>query len=191
MKKLLVLLLVFAMLLSLVACGEENKSEKKESDQASTESQPTEPKGTTYDTGEFQVFIPDGWYAIPCTDVWAEEADVLDPTALHICKGGDNDFDIFTKPYIRIDHYDENTMMGKPDKEWYDDGVDLEPFTTGEHTWTGFSATTLGYPIVVLWAQEGGDEYQIAIYTDQEDGKISIDDADVQEILASITVNNP
>ena len=80
--------------------------------------------------------------------------------------------------------------MGKPDKEWYDDGVDLEPFTTGSYEWTGFSATTLGIPIIVLWTEDGVHQYQITVYTDQDEGKISITDADVQAILESIALSN-
>ena len=176
MKKVLILLLVFAMVFTFTACGKDEHEEPKNA----------EPKSTTYDTGEFTVSIPDGWYAIPCSDFWSEEEGAIDATALNICKGGSDDWDILTKPYIRIDYYDAETTMQKPDKEWYENGVDLEPFTTGKHTWEAFSATTMDCPIVILWAEEGADRYQIAIYVDQPDGKISIDDADVQAILASI-----
>ena len=179
MKKVWILLFVFVMVLSFTACAKDEKNEKDEP-------QPTEPKSTTYDTGEFIVQIPNGWYAIPCSDFWSEEEGAIDATALNICKGGSSDLDILSKPYIRIDYYDENTTMQKPEKDWYENGVYLTSFTTGSHTWEGFSATTLNCPIVILWAEEGADRYQIAIYTDQPDGKISIEDADVQEILASI-----
>ena len=190
MKKLFALLLVLAMLLCLVACGDESESLPKDGTSGSEENNDPVVSAETYDTGSFSVLVPAGWKAIPVTDIWAEEEGVLDPTALNICKGGETDWDLFSKPYVRIDYYGEDTTMGKPDKEWYDDGVDLEPFTTGSYEWTGFSATTLGIPIIVLWTEDGVHQYQITVYTDQDEGKISITDADVQAILESIALSN-
>ncbi|MBE6984625.1 MAG: hypothetical protein E7434_03225 [Ruminococcaceae bacterium] len=184
MKKLFAVLLAFVMLLTFAACSEDApQKENTESEQTPNSAEPT---GTTYDTGCFNVFVPDGWYAIPSTDVFAEDSNTLNPKQLQICKGGSSDFDIFTKPFIRIDYYDPTTEMVPPDKEWYDEAEDIDPVTIGTRTWTGFEAVSMDYPFTCLYVEEDGHKYQVTIYTEQDDGSISMTDADVQAIIASI-----
>ena len=44
----------------------------------------------------------------------------------------------------------------------------------------------MDYPVAVLWAEDGDDQFQVIIMLEMDDGKISVDDADVKAILASI-----
>jgi len=79
----------------------------------------------------------------------------LDATAISICKDGESDLDLFYKPYVRFDYYDPYTEMMKPSSEWYENVEDIEPFTTGTHTWSGFKAEDDYGKMAVLWAEEG------------------------------------
>lgn len=67
------------------------------------------------------------------------------------------------------------------------EAVDLEPVTIGDYTWNGFTGKSIGTPIAVLWTgEEGEDQIQLTICLKNGD-KISLEDADVQAIIASIT----
>ena len=91
MKKFLAIFLVLTLCFSLfAACGK--GGDKTES----PDSQPDVPKGTQYDTGTFQVFIPDGWKEFAVYDVFAEQPETVDPDALQIIKGGKNSMDVFS-----------------------------------------------------------------------------------------------
>ena len=64
-----------------------------------------------------------------------------------------------------------------------------EPVTLGDYTWKGFTAKSLDTPIAILWTgEEGSDQIQVMICLENGD-KISLEDADVQAILASINVS--
>ena len=79
--------------------------------------------------------------------------------------------------------------MMEPMKELYEDAADLEPVTIGDYTWNGFTGTSLDTPIAVLWTGEQGSG-QILVTLCLENGdKISLEDADVQAIIASIQIS--
>ncbi len=179
MKKLWILLLTFAMLFALVACGEKEPAD----DAPKTEEVAQEP-GATYDVGAFEVYVPGGWKELPVVDVFSEDG-AIDPTVIQICKGGDSEADIYTHPYIRLTYFDPDTTMGK-DKSFYDDVEDLDPVVAGEHTWEAFNCTSLGYKMTILWLTEDGHDFQAVLYTDSDNGTIGATDADVLEILASV-----
>ncbi len=186
MKKFLAIILMLGILVTLCAC----KSEEKTTEPSDEQTQSTEPKGSTYDTGAFSVFVPQGWYVAECYDYAAEEADTVNPLQLQLIKDGESGFDIFSKPYIHINYAGSDFELMQPQKEWYDNGVDLEDLVTGSHAWTVFYATSLDYPLYSLWAEEDGHKYQVTIFAEQSDGSIELTDADVQQILSSITKSN-
>lgn len=142
-------------------------------------------KGETYDAGNVSVLVPDGWKAFPVTDAFEEYDGEYDPTAVQVCKGGEEEWDIFTKPYMQINYYPDNSMYVSSD--WYDNVVELEPMQIGGYTWNGFTGTSLDYPMAVLYT-DGDVQIQVSITLENTDGKISLDDADVQAIIASIQV---
>lgn len=198
MKKLLCILLAAVMLLSLAACA---KSGVIEDDPAtkpgsSTSVEPGAPEtptvdGTYYDTGSFKALVPAGWKEFPASDVFSDEPDALDATALNICKGGVNDYDLFTKPYIYIKYGGPNTLLMQPDKDWYDDVQDIDPLTTGSHTWNGFSGESFGSKLYLLYEDLGEVQLQVTVYYETGEGKLSLRDEDVQAILASIEITDP
>jgi len=188
MKKLLAILLVLATMFSLVACGE--KEEGNSGNEGNDTPVVETPAGETFNVGAFNVYVPGGWKAFPVADLFAEEADAVDPTVIEICKGGEVHTDIYSKPYVRLSYYDPDTIMGR-DKSFYEDVKDLDPVVAGNFTWEAFSCTSFGYAMTILWMADGdheyqAHEYQAIVYTDQEDGSISVTDADVLEILASV-----
>lgn len=187
MKKLLAIILVLGIVFALCACkGEEKAAGSDEEPKSNEAAQPTEPKGSTYDTGAFSVFVPEGWFAAECIDYAAEEPDTVNPLQLQLIKGGESGFDIFTHPYIHITYAEPDYELMQPQKEWYDNGADLEDLVTGSHTWSIFSATSLDYPLYSLWAEEDGHKYQVTIFAEQSEGTIELTDADVLQILSSI-----
>ena len=70
-----------------------------------------------------------------------------------------------------------------PSKELYKDGKDIEDIKTSDHTWRGYTATSVGYPIAVLFTEDGDEQIQVAVTLENGDEKISLEDADVLAIL--------
>ena len=65
----------------------------------------------------------------------------------------------------------------------------LSPLRSEDYTWKGFTAKSLDTPIAMLWTGEYG-EGQIQLMICLENGeKISLDDVDVQAIIASINIS--
>lgn len=177
LKVVSVLLCVMLCAALLTACGEGG---------GTTATDPAEVTGETFDAGKVSALVPSGWKAFPQHDVFSDDPNTMLPDVINIIKGGTSDSDMFTKPYIRFDFGGEDKELYFTDKDFYDDVVDIEPITTGEHTWTGFSCTSLGYKMTILFCEEGNIQYQATVYTEQSGGKISLEDADVQAILASV-----
>lgn len=178
MKKIIAILLALVLCFSLAACGGDG-------DKTSGDTTPDEVKGETYDAGNVSALVPQGWKAFPVSDLFEEYDGDNDPTAVQICKGGESEWDIFTKPYLQINYYPDNSLYVS--KDFYDDAADLEPMQLGGRTWNGFTATSMDYPMAILWT-EGDVQIQVTVNLGTTDGTITINDADVQAIIASIQV---
>ena len=203
MKKYLALLLALAMLAAaLTGCGEAEKpeaSESPESSQTNTDETPDtdvsesteesvinpEIPGERYDTGEFQVLVPENWAAFPITDAFSENSDI-DTSCLNIILGGTSDLDLFSKPYVRLDYYGPDTMMMNPSSEYYENVQDVAPMKLGGHTWTGFIGDDGYGTSAVLWMEEGDIQAQAIIWLEAEEQTVSLEDPSVQAILASV-----
>lgn len=193
MRKIFALILAAMMCMALLSgCGKEEaaESDKVTSHKAtgSTEDNvDTKPEiaGEMYDTGEFRALVPEGWQAFPVTDVFSED-NAVDTSCFHIIKDGTSDLDLFSKPYVRFDYYGSDTMMMKPDSSWYENVEDVAPMQLGEHSWSGFTGEDGYGKMAVLWAEEGDIQYQVTIWLEVENKKITLEDTDVQAILASV-----
>ena len=179
MKKLIALLMALVLCLSLTACGGDA------ADNSGASSGQQEIKGETYDAGNVSALVPDGWKAFPVSDLFDEYDGDNDPTALQVCKGGETEWDVFTKPYIQVNYYPDTELSIY--KDLYDDVVDLDPIELGGRTWNGFTCSSLDYPIAIFWT-EGSEQIQVTVNLGTTDGTINVDDADVQAIIASIQV---
>ncbi len=205
MKKWIAWLLVLVLAASLLTGCDKDKKEPSlqesiqqaadgKNEETPKEEEPKEePKGDTgdvggelYDAGNVTVLIPDGWKAFPETDVFAEEEGTMNPNVLNVSKGGKTEADLFTKPYVRINYFGPDILMGKPDASWYEDVKDIDPFTTGEHEWYGFTCDSMGTALAIVWCEEGDLQYQASITLGSGKEAISVEDADVRAILASV-----
>ena len=182
MKKWIALFMLLPLMLCLAACGGEEPAKEPADDT------PTQIVGETYDAGNVSAFIPTGWKAFPVSDIWSEDANAMDPDQMNIVKGGETDFDILSKPYIQIIHYEPESML-TPTKEIYENVVDLEPVVSGALTWEGFSCDDfLGNPLTILWTTNAdGHQFQLNVFCKTAEGEFSLTDADVLSILSSIT----
>lgn len=109
---------------------------------------------------KISVLIPDGWMAFSKSDFFEEYPDEPgDLSGLMIYKDAKDDWDQFTKPGLTI----------------------------GGCKWQGFTATSMEKPMAVVWTTEP-NQIMVTCWLQADEGFISVDDADVQAILASITV---
>ena len=140
MKKKIALLLTLCLLLTMVTgCSKEEPSLQETLQQDTTpgtqqpasepeavpETSPELPKaeeigGELYDAGNVTMLVPDGWKAFPDLDVFSDVEGATNPDVLNVSKGGQSDFDLFTKPYVRIAYFGPNVQMMEPDAEWYE-----------------------------------------------------------------------
>lgn len=145
--------------------------------------------GETFDGGNISALVPDGWMGFHGVDFFEEYEEGYDPNVIQIAKGAKSERDQFSTPYVMISYYGPDNPMFEPSKDYYDEGADLEPITLGDYTWKGFTAKSLDTPIAMLWTGEQGSG-QILVTLCLENGdKISLEDADVQAIIASIQIS--
>lgn len=182
MKKTLAMILSIVMCLSLLAACGGGSGNGGNSGKTPQE----DPVENIYDTGEFQVVIPEGWLEAPVSDIFAEEDGALDSGALQIIKGGESSMDVFSKPYVDIRFYGPDVLGMAPDKDFYDDVEEIDDLELDNYTFEGFSCLSFGYEMTILFADDGDNQIQVVVYTDQEDGSISVTDDDVLQILESI-----
>lgn len=186
MKKLFVMLLALALLVCLAACGAKEKEGEKAPESTAAKT-PDEITGEIYNAGNVSVLVPTGWKAFPVADMWSDEENATDPDQVSVVKGGSTEFDLLTKPYIQVVHYEPGSMM-TPSKELYDGAEDLAPITSGALTWEGFSAKgLLGDDMIIMWTTNAdGHQFQLNIFNKTDAGEFAMTDADVLAILGSI-----
>lgn len=171
--------------------GDANANDSGNGDSQSTDSEEEkETAYTTFDAGEVTVDVPDGWLAFQNIDIHADDPGTLSKRSVTVCKGATSEMDMFTKPYVKIDYQGENIYLAPPMRDFYDKVVDLEPIELGGHNWEGFSCDSMGYPIVMLYVDEGDDQFLVTISCGLDDDAISLDDEEVIRIIESFTVKN-
>ena len=188
MKKLIALLLALSMVVCFAACGgNENNEQKNDGGNAENKEPVAEITGETYDAGNVSVLVPDGWKAFAVSDMWSDDANATDPDQVNVVKGGETDFDLLTKPYIQIVHYEPGGMI-TPSKEYYENAADVESITAGGLTWEGFSGEgLLGDTLIVMWTTNAdGHQFQLNIFNKTDAAEFALTDADVLAILGSI-----
>lgn len=181
MKKLLSLLMVLMMLFSFAACGGDDASESGADGEAAVKSE-------VYDAGNVSAAVPEGWKAFAVKDFMGEDSNANDPDTFQIGKDAENDFDLFSKPYIKITYFDKETTVMKVTKDFYENGADLKAIKAGALTWEGFTADSAGNKLAVLFAvdEATGAQFQADVWLKTTAGEISLEDADVLAILGSV-----
>ena len=135
-----------------------------------------------FDSGCFRIFVPDGWMAFCGIDSECRTT----PKKVHIFKDAKLETDIFTHAGITICFFGQQDIYISP-KFFYDNVVDIDPFTLGAYTWNGYTCTSLGYPYTMLETEHDGCVFQVMILEKNGDHEISLHNTDVQNILKSLT----
>ncbi len=203
------ILLSFMLMLSITACGGDDEPKEIEKNvngkpdtSVSTKPDTTAPEvsGEIYDAGELRALVPDGWAAFPIPDVFADEPDAVKTSCFHIIKDGTDDGDIHAKPYIRLECLEPGVQIADPDPAFYKNVEDVGPLDLGGRSWSGYVCEDCfgGYrkPVIgkmaVLYTEDGSTLYEAVIRLEfnGRKEKISLEDDDVQAILASVQFSN-
>lgn len=130
--------------------------------------------GETYDAGSFTVLVPAGWVAF-------QESD----NSVRIIKDGTSIDDSWSKNSILMEWHPN--ASGSIDTSNYSDPKDINGLTLGDYTYNGTIGTIPGdWGAGMLMAEHDGGYFLANMYLRVGSLEISLDDADVQAILASI-----
>ena len=144
--------------------------------------------GKTHNTGDFSVFVPEGWEIMTFKDSAGQEVSNI----VGLYKGDLDKASYGNAPAIQIQIYPEGKgFSGNNSRSRYKEVQDLAPFTVGDFTWEGFTYTAEPFrsdykpTVAIIWTDIGPDKMQVGLWMDTESGKITFDDKDVQSILES------
>ena len=145
--------------------------------------------GKTHSTGEFSVFVPEGWEIMTFKNSAGEEVSNI----VGLYKGDLDKASYGNAPAIQIQFYPEGKRFsGNGSRSMYKDTQDLAPFKSGDFTWEGFTYTAAPFrsdyspSVAIIWTDIGTDKIQAGLWMDTESGKITFDDKDVKAILGSL-----
>ena len=154
--------------------------------------EPAEISGEIYSTGEFQAFVPEGWRTYPITDPFAE-GDPVKTDCFFLNKGGERDWHVSQKPYIRLEHFGPGEEIDEPipDPALERDVEECPALRFGDLTWNGYAANSyhgrarIGR-FAILWTEKDNHKYQAFVWFQSGGEGIRLEDADLQAILASL-----
>jgi len=145
-------------------------------------------KGETHSAENISALVPEGWKAFPFYSGGDES-----PNTFSIHKGALTTMDQWYTPGVQIQIFPDGSGFGSNiQKDMYEDVMDLAPLTLGDYTWEGFSGLSKDNsgeytrPFALLWTDAGNDKIQVTVWLEMEEITITLLDADVQAILASI-----
>jgi len=148
-------------------------------------------KGETYSAENISALVPEGWQAFPFYSGGEES-----PNTFSVHKGALNAMDIWYTPGIQIQFFPEGSGFGPGViRDIYQDISDLAPQKLGDYTWEGFTGLSKNIkdeyvvPFAMFWTDVGNDKILATVWLELGEKTISLDDADVQAILASIRPN--
>ena len=129
-----------------------------------------------FETESFCFVLPQGWNAFKVNE-----------RVVQVCKGGVSANDILRFPYFQL-NFSGDAYMLPPSKSGYYDVIDIEPLTLGKYTWRGFECDSMGFRVAMLWTGEGKMQFQMSANLETPQGKITVTDAEITEMLSSISV---
>jgi len=201
MKRTLAIGLVLLLSISMLAgCGGGDnagstgggtQSSEKPAETDKTEQAPVGTKGETHSAENVSALVPEGWQAFPFYSGGEES-----PNTFSVNKGALNAMDISYTPGVQISLFPDGLQFGSNiQKDMYQDVSDLAPQKLGDYTWEGFTGLSKDItgeyvlPFAILWTDAGSDKIQVTVWLELGDNTISLDDEDVQAIIASIKPN--
>ena len=166
--------LVLAINVMLVGCGGSSGGGGKAS-------------GEKYSTGAFNVQVPKGWAVTPFY-----RSGQISPNTIAVHKGTAEEYKLMVAPFLQIQLHTESGFSGEQNaKNSFQELKEMQSVTLGKNLWKGFSAvqTRSGNktPVNYIWTAVDGGHISIAVWTEMGDKKISLDEADVKALIASIT----
>ncbi len=141
--------------------------------------------GETYENGVFSVLVPDGWAAFPVKSTSGDGS--IEEHKLNLVKGGTSDADLWSKCSIKIEvaNYSASYSVYLDAFENYEDVT----LPLGQYTYTGPAGEYQGdWECAMLSATNGEGYVAGSVFYKVKDEEISLSDADVQAILASVKV---
>ena len=189
MKKAVCILFAVLILLSLAACGNLfGKGAGSDSNKKGAAS----PSDGMYNVGDFTVFVPDGWVAVPVSD--RNDPSKILTNDIQLVKAAlDSEASDTWNAEDGVSFYitylipeDFEGVSGARDYYAKEYAVtDMEDLTIGNLTWHGFLVRPIGAPVYMMWAArgDGNGGYYTSISTAYG---MSLDDADIKAILGSL-----
>lgn len=142
--------------------------------------------GERVSSGNVSALLPDGWKVYPVWDLWAEKENTPDKDKLKFNKFAKSEDDQHVTPGLEIRYYGMNSTFIEPGKDRFDEAKDWGPVDIGGRIWKGITGISWESPQALIWTKDGDDEFLVAILLEYGGKKISLQDADVRAILASI-----
>ena len=134
-----------------------------------------------FDSGHFVIVVPPSWKAFCGIDSECRTTS----KKVHIFKDIKIETDIFTHVGLTICFFGKDDYYISP-KGFYDNVVDIEPFTLGAYKWNGYTCESFGTPYTMLETEKNGCVFQVMILTKNGEYEISLNDPDVESILKSL-----
>ena len=197
MKKTLVLLLAFCLLLGLAACGgTSGGTDGGSGGTKATEAETTAaPAAQVYDVGEFTVEVPANYFICEQTDPFGEKDEEgnypVRTDMIALVKDGEDAWDIFSKATVYITKFETSSVNPEFTKEFYEDAADVECSINGIEC-TAFTGNSTGtddevYTYAIIFYPIS-DEFtmQITLPLSVNGDSVAIDDPDAQAIMSSI-----
>jgi len=175
MKKTLALILIFMLGVSILAgCNGGGGSSRSSGPER-------------LDAGDISVEVPSGWKGYLISESMTPDDTDYRTNQIEVYKGADSFWDIYIKPGLRIVYYGAGREMDNPDY-FFSDPETLPAMELGGRTWNGYKGFWLDEERALLWTEDGVHQIRIEVVL-ESDGKISLSDADVRAIIASIELS--
>lgn len=162
-------------------------SVKKDTNSGSNKDGIGDISGERINTGIISALCPDGWKSYDVTDYFSDD-DAVDLTRLEFHRGAETEDDKFFKAGVNIDYFDKNSYFSEPKPSDY--GAEnfeiLEDKEFSGRTWQGF--IDLDTSSTYIWTKEADYYLSAVIYIASDEDSISIEDPEVEAIIASIGI---
>jgi len=147
--------------------------------------------GETHSAENISTLVPEGWKAFPFYS-----GGGVSPNTFAVHKGALSTMDMRYTPNVQIQLFPDGSGFGSnTHKDMYEDVSDLAPPALGDYKWEGFAGLSKSIagkyelPFAILWTDAGNNKIQVTVWLEIEGITISLDDPDVQAIIANIKLN--